>query len=246
MLAVGGLTVDAGIHFGEKYAVDALHAHDAMLASGNMGVMLFARQSMFAPGAARRRRATSAGSPILGNPDTQFMLEAETTARLAMSASACAPARAARVAQCSRTSRGYGCSPLRSQSRPRRRCRVSDGNATGDDGPLAAPRPHASSRRDTARRAHPPPPPVLLLAPALGGPGADLPRSFSRAARSSRASNSPSSGPRRTRPWTKALAYEVELVVDARSLADGRRVGDYGRRDDDAGEVAAGDDGGGW
>merc|ERR1712072_1595091 len=68
MLAVvGWLTVDAGIHFpGEKYTgIDALHAHDAMLASGDIGL-----------------------DPLefCGNPDTKkFMLEAETThARLAM------------------------------------------------------------------------------------------------------------------------------------------------------------------
>ena len=100
MLAVvGWLTVDAGIHFpGEKYAgIDALHAHDAMLASGNMGVMLlFAAvaelTSMVSVVQAAKGSGRAAGDfgldplEFCGNPDTKkFMLEAETThARLAM------------------------------------------------------------------------------------------------------------------------------------------------------------------
>ena len=100
MLAVvGWLTVDAGIHFpGEKYTgIDALHAHDAMLASGNMGVMLlFAAvaelTSMVSVVQAAKGSGREAGDfgldplEFCGNPDTKkFMLEAETThARLAM------------------------------------------------------------------------------------------------------------------------------------------------------------------
>eukprot|EP00629_Pelagomonadales_sp_RCC1024_P009719 CAMPEP_0119259902 /NCGR_PEP_ID=MMETSP1329-20130426/529_1 /TAXON_ID=114041 /ORGANISM="Genus nov. species nov., Strain RCC1024" /LENGTH=221 /DNA_ID=CAMNT_0007259311 /DNA_START=52 /DNA_END=717 /DNA_ORIENTATION=+ len=100
MLAtVGYLTVDAGIHFpGAKYAgIDALHAHDAMLATGNMGVMLlFAAvvelTSMTAVIGATKGSGRAAGDfgldplEFCGNPETKsFMLEAEIThARLAM------------------------------------------------------------------------------------------------------------------------------------------------------------------
>lgn len=100
MLAiVGWLTVDAGIHFpGSRYAgVDALHAHDAMLASGNMGVMLlFAAVAELTSMVSVVQAAKGSGrlpgdfglDPLefCGNPDTKkFMLEAETThCRLAM------------------------------------------------------------------------------------------------------------------------------------------------------------------
>jgi len=100
MLAiVGYLTVDAGIHFpGAKYeGIDALHAHDAMIATGNMGVMLlFAAvaelTSMTAVIGATKGSGREAGDFSLdplefcGNPETKaFMKEAEIThARLAM------------------------------------------------------------------------------------------------------------------------------------------------------------------
>jgi hypothetical protein len=100
MLAiVGYLTVDAGIHFpGAKYeGIDALHAHDAMTATGNMGVMLlFAAvaelTSMTAVIGATKGSGREAGDFSLdplefcGNPETKaFMKEAEIThARLAM------------------------------------------------------------------------------------------------------------------------------------------------------------------
>jgi len=100
MLAtVGYLTVDAGIHFpGARYAgIDALHAHDAMLATGNMGFMLTCAAvvelcSMVSVVQAAKGSGRAAGDFSLDplefcdNPETkEFMLEAEIThARLAM------------------------------------------------------------------------------------------------------------------------------------------------------------------
>merc|ERR1712060_51860 len=111
-MGVGWLTVDAGIHFpGEKYAgIDALHAHDAMFASGNMGVMLlFAAvaelTSMVSVVQAAKGSGRAAGDfgldplEFCGNPDTKkFMLEAETThARLLGPLHAVGAARVAHV-----------------------------------------------------------------------------------------------------------------------------------------------------
>mmetsp|Transcript_18540 Transcript_18540/g.57941 ORF Transcript_18540/g.57941 Transcript_18540/m.57941 type:complete len:224 (-) Transcript_18540:83-754(-) len=100
MLAtVGYLTVDAGIHFpGARYeGVDALHAHDAMLTTGNMGFMLTCVAvvelcSMVSVVQAAKGSGRAAGDFSLDplefceNPETKsFMLEAEIThARLAM------------------------------------------------------------------------------------------------------------------------------------------------------------------